>query len=54
MDRLCAKHNVVHIARNNPNYHTVVGGRLKQSRMRWTVAGANVVIALRCYVLGGG
>ena len=39
MDRLCARRNVVEIARNNPNYHTVVGARLKQSGMRWTVAG---------------
>ena len=32
---------------------TVVGARLKQSGMRWTVAGANAVIALRCCVLSG-
>ena len=30
---------------------TVVGQRLKQSGMRWTVAGANAVIALRCRLL---
>jgi len=29
----------------------VVGQRLKQSGMRWTVAGANAVIALRCQLL---
>ena len=33
---------------------TVVGARLKQSGMRWTVAGANAVIALRCCVLSRG
>lgn len=32
---------------------TVVGARLKQSGMRWTVAGANDMIALRCCVLSG-
>jgi hypothetical protein len=31
---------------------TVIGHRLKQSGMRWTVAGANAVIALRCRLLG--
>jgi hypothetical protein len=30
---------------------TVIGHRLKQSGMRWTVAGANAVIALRCRLL---
>jgi len=30
---------------------TVVGQRLKHSGMRWTVAGANAVIALRCNLL---
>lgn len=30
---------------------TVIGQRLKQSGMRWTVAGANAVIALRCRLL---
>jgi hypothetical protein len=30
---------------------TVVGQRLKHSGMRWTVAGANAVIALRCRLL---
>jgi hypothetical protein len=30
---------------------TVVGQRLKQSGMRWTVDGANAVIALRCWLL---
>jgi hypothetical protein len=30
---------------------TVIGHRLKQSGMRWTVAGANAVIALRCQLL---
>ena len=29
----------------------VVGARLKRAGMRWTVAGANAVIALRCYRL---
>ena len=31
---------------------TVIGHHLKQSGMRWTVAGANAVIALRCRLLG--
>lgn len=31
---------------------TVIGHRLKQSGMRWTVAGANAVISLRCRLLG--
>jgi hypothetical protein len=31
---------------------TVIGQRLKQSGMRWTVAGANAIIALRCRLLG--
>jgi hypothetical protein len=31
---------------------TVIGHRLKQSGMRWTVPGANAVIALRCRLLG--
>jgi hypothetical protein len=31
---------------------SVIGQRLKQSGMRWTVAGANAVIALRCRLLG--
>ena len=30
---------------------TVIGQRLKQSGMRWTVIGANAVIALRCRLL---
>jgi len=32
---------------------TVVGHRLKQSGMRWTVRGANAIIALRCSELSG-
>jgi len=28
---------------------TVIGSRLKQSGMFWTVRGANAIIALRCY-----
>ncbi len=32
---------------------TVIGLRLKQSGMRWTVAGANAIIALRCCQLNG-
>ena len=31
---------------------TAIGHRLKHSGMRWTVAGANAVIALRCRLLG--
>ncbi len=31
----------------------IVGQRLKQSGMRWTVAGANDIIALRCHQLSG-
>jgi hypothetical protein len=32
---------------------TVVGKRLKQSGMQWTVRGANAIIALRCLYLSG-
>ena len=32
---------------------TVIGKRLKQSGMFWTVAGANAIIALRCCQLNG-
>ena len=32
---------------------TVIGQRLKQSGMRWTVNGANAIIALRCCQLSG-
>jgi hypothetical protein len=32
---------------------TVIGQRLKQSGMRWTVQGANRIIALRCCQLSG-
>ena len=32
---------------------TIVGQRLKQSGMRWTVRGANAIIALRCADLSG-
>jgi hypothetical protein len=32
---------------------TVIGSRLKQSGMFWTVRGANAIIALRCYRLSG-
>lgn len=32
---------------------TVIGQRLKQSGMRWTVAGANQILALRCCQLSG-
>lgn len=32
---------------------TVIGKRLKQSAMRWTVRGANAIIALRCCHLSG-
>ena len=32
---------------------TIVGQRLKQSGMRWTVRGANAIIALRCAELSG-
>ena len=31
----------------------VIGSRLKRSGMRWTVRGANAIIALRCCVLSG-
>ena len=31
----------------------VVGARLKRAGMRWTVAGANAIIALRCCQLSG-
>ena len=32
---------------------TVIGERLKQSGMRWSVPGANAIIALRCCILSG-
>jgi hypothetical protein len=32
---------------------TVIGERLKQSGMRWSVRGANAIIALRCCILSG-
>ena len=32
---------------------TIMGLRLKQSGMRWTVTGANAIIALRCCQLSG-
>ena len=32
---------------------TVIGSRLKQSGMFWTVRGANAIIALRCCLLNG-
>ena len=32
---------------------TVIGERLKQSGMRWSVDGANAIIALRCCILSG-
>jgi len=32
---------------------TIIGLRLKQSGMRWTVRGANAIIALRCSELSG-
>jgi hypothetical protein len=32
---------------------TVIGERLKQSGMRWSVRGANAIIALRCCLLSG-
>ena len=30
-----------------------IGDRLKRAGMRWTVAGANAIIALRCCILSG-
>lgn len=33
--------------------NTIIGQRLKQSGMRWTVQGANAIIALRCAELSG-
>jgi len=32
---------------------TAIGERLKQSGMRWSVSGANAIIALRCCILSG-
>ena len=32
---------------------TIVGRRLKQSGMHWTVGGANAILALRCWDLSG-
>jgi hypothetical protein len=32
---------------------TVIGARLKQSGMSWTVQGANAILALRRYELNG-
>ena len=31
----------------------VIGARLKRAGMRWTVAGANAITALRCCILNG-
>ena len=30
-----------------------IGARLKRTGMRWTVAGANAIMALRCCILSG-
>ncbi|MCY4027401.1 MAG: ISKra4 family transposase, partial [Acidobacteria bacterium] len=30
-----------------------IGARLKRAGMRWTVAGANAILALRCCILSG-
>ncbi len=30
-----------------------IGARLKRAGMRWTVGGANAIIALRCCILSG-
>ena len=35
-------------------WNTTVGSRWKQSGIRWTVKGAEVILALRCCVLGDG
>ena len=32
---------------------TIIGQRLKRSGMRWTVRGANAIIALRCCQMSG-
>jgi hypothetical protein len=32
---------------------TVIGQRLKQSGMRWSVRGANAILALRCCLMSG-
>jgi hypothetical protein len=32
---------------------SIIGLRMKQSGMRWTVRGANAIIALRCSELSG-
>ena len=42
---LCVATGVVEGGRKN-----IVGARLKQGGMRWTVDGANAIIALRCAV----
>ena len=36
-----------------PGCRTVIGERLKQSGMRWSVRGANDIIALRCCIISG-
>ena len=36
-----------------PGCKSVIGQRLKQSGMEWSVRGANAIIALRCTVLSG-
>lgn len=46
---LCAGSGVV-----EAGCKTVVGQRLKQSGMRWTLAGANAMLALRSCILSGG
>ena len=45
--RLCVSSGVVEAGCKD-----TVGARLKRSGMRWTVDGANAIVALRCYVKG--
>jgi hypothetical protein len=48
-----AKHYFVGSGVIEAGCRTVVGERLKQSGMRWSVRGANAIIALRCCFLSG-
>ena len=47
----CRQSGVLIVAHQEAGCRTVVGQRLKQSGMHWTVKGANDIIALRCSLL---
>ncbi len=48
LPRIPAPGATVHRLRRDQRCKTVIGSRLKQSGMFWTVTGANAIIALRC------